>query len=101
MSRLSAAWLLFVVFPVVAGGEDGRGGEIPSAMRAGPAGIGKEATSYVVGRGEGFGVARKGTNGFACLVNRRQRDTVEPECCDPEGVETLMKVEMDHAKMRE
>jgi len=64
--------------------------EIKLAMSAGPESIAKDATIYVLERGPGLVVARKGTNGFACMVERTRPDTLEPECFDPEGVESMV-----------
>ena len=75
--------------------------EIVLAESAGPSGIAKSATIYVLERGIGYTIARKGTNGFACLVHRDRVDTLEPECFDPEGAESLLQPELDRAKHRE
>jgi hypothetical protein len=78
-----------------------RSEEIALAESAGPSRIAKNATIYVLERGVGYTVARKGTNDFACLVHRDRADTLEPECFDPEGVVSLMQPEIDRAKHRE
>jgi len=78
-----------------------RDDEISLAQKAGPPGIANDATIYVLERGSGYTIARKGTNGFACIVHRDRPDTLEPECFDPEGTESLMRMELDHAMFRE
>jgi hypothetical protein len=78
-----------------------RNEEIALAESAGPPGIAKNATIYVLERGIGYTIARKGANGFACFVHRDRADTLEPECFDPAGVESLMQPEIDRAKYRE
>ena len=75
--------------------------EISLAESAGPSAIAKGATIYVLERQKGYVLARQGTNGFACFVYRERIDTLEPECFDPEGATSLMKMEMDHARFRE
>src|ERR1700737_2934805 len=63
--------------------------QIALATAAGP-NVSEAATIYVLGP-KGYRVARKGTNGFACLVERERLDTIEPECYDPEGVATVLR----------
>jgi hypothetical protein len=75
--------------------------EISLAESAGPASITKDATIYVLERASGYTIARKGANGFVCFVHRDRPDTLEPECFDPEGVESLFPPEFDKAKFRE
>lgn len=107
--KFAACLILLLLLPAIVVSEDGSGvpplipreEEIALAMSAGPPGITKDATIYILERGKGYIAARNGTNGFACLVNRDQPDTLEPECFDPEGVETIMPVEMEKAKLRE
>ncbi|MFO1186386.1 MAG: hypothetical protein U1E87_02370 [Alphaproteobacteria bacterium] len=74
--------------------------EIALAMSAGPPSIAKNATIYVLKRG-GYQLARAGTNGFACLVVREKADTLEPQCYDPEGVASLLPVDLETARLRE
>ncbi len=77
-----------------------RAREIALAESAGPPGVAKEATIYVLARG-GYIEARKGTNGFACLVGRERPDTLEPMCFDPEGTRTILPRVLDAARLRE
>lgn len=74
--------------------------EIALAESAGPPAIAKAASIYVLERG-GFELAREGTNGFACLVTREDEGSQEPQCFDPEGVETLLPVAFERAKLME
>lgn len=74
--------------------------EIALAESAGPPAIARGATIYVLKRG-GFDVARKGGNGFACIVTREDEGSLEPQCFDPEGVATLLPVALERARLRE
>lgn len=74
--------------------------EIALAESAGPPAVAKAASIYVLERG-GFALAREGTNGFACLVTREDEGSQEPQCFDPEGVETLLPVAFERAKLME
>jgi len=74
--------------------------EIAFAESAGPPGIAKSATVYVLKRG-GFEVARKGSNGFACIVTRDDPGSFEPQCFDPEGTEALLPVAIERARLLE
>ncbi len=75
--------------------------EIALAESAGPPGVAKDATIYVLERGKGFTIAREGKNGFACIVNRDRADTLEPECFDPEGVASILPTALERARLRE
>jgi hypothetical protein len=66
--------------------------QIALAEAAGPP-VGKSATIFVLAA-KGYVQVREGTNGFACLVSREFRNTVEPECYDAEGVATVLPVWM-------
>ncbi|HEY0781504.1 MAG TPA: hypothetical protein VGE98_03550 [Thermoanaerobaculia bacterium] len=65
--------------------------QIAIAVSAGPP-ISDKATVYVLGP-QGYEVARQGTNGFSCLVERQPIDTVAPVCYDAEGTATLIPVD--------
>ena len=78
-----------------------RAEEIALAESAGPPGLAKSSTVYVLERGKGFVVAREGNNGFACIVHRDRPDTLEPECFDPEGVQTLLPPALEKARLLE
>lgn len=74
--------------------------EIELARSAGlPAWTG-EATIYTLRRG-GFQIARQGSNGFTCMVQRDQPDTLEPICYDPEGTATILPRTLREAQLRE
>ena len=73
--------------------------EIALAESAGPAHIAKDATIYVM-KPEGFVVARRGTNGFTCLVGRSASGTQEPMCFDKEGAAALLPRILDAARLR-
>ncbi len=74
--------------------------EIAIAESAGPASVSTSATIYVLKRG-GFEVARKGDNGFACIVTRHDKGSFEPQCFDSEGVESLLPVALERARLLE
>lgn len=63
--------------------------EIALALSAGPAHFADEAGVYVLER-QGYVKVRESKNGFTCIVSRSQVNTVEPECFDEEGTETLL-----------
>jgi hypothetical protein len=66
--------------------------QIALAMSAGPP-VSQSASIYVLGP-RGYVRARKGTNGFSCLVTRERTDTLEPECFDAEGSATTLRVRL-------
>ena len=103
-------WILMIFLSAanVWGGNDSelpalipRDQEISLAESAGPSSITKDATIYVLERASGYSIARKGANGFVCFVHRDRPDTLEPECFDPEGVQSMFPPEFDKAKFRE
>lgn len=61
------------------------------AVSAGPP-IADKATVYVLGP-QGYEVARQGTNGFSCIVERQPINAVAPVCYDAEGTATLIPVD--------
>jgi hypothetical protein len=63
--------------------------QIKLALSAGPP-VADKAAVYVIGP-KGYELARKGTNGFTCLVSRQEPGTMEPECFDAEGTATTLK----------
>lgn len=63
--------------------------EIAMALSAGPENIRAGASVYVLKK-DGFVLARQGTNGFACIVNRDHPLNQKPTCYDPEGVTTIL-----------
>src|SRR5262245_17587706 len=65
--------------------------QIRIAEAAAPKQVSSAATILVLGK-NGYEVARVGTNGFTCLINRERPDTMEPECYDAEGSVTTLKV---------
>lgn len=64
--------------------------QILLAESAAPPAIASRASIYVLGPG-GYELARAGTNGFTCLVERELPNTMEPECYDAEGTATTLK----------
>lgn len=72
-------------------------------MGAAPQELSRRATIYVLGS-RGFEIARTGTNGFSCLVDRQVRGkagiTLEPKCFDPEGTRTFLPVSLRTEALR-
>ncbi len=65
------------------------------------------ATVYLLDPNKGYYVARKGSNGFVCYVNRTgwewgefRQDMVAAMSFDAEGARTIFRVDMDVAAMR-
>lgn len=73
--------------------------EVALALEALPASMRPAATVHVLGP-KGYHVAREGTSGVNCLVERGRPDTQEPICWDREGSETIMPVAMDREVWR-
>src|SRR5947207_10449610 len=69
--------------------------EIRIALEAGPEHLHAGASVYVFGN-NGYRLARQGTNGFTCLVNRdgdqNGDSVVHPTCWDAEGSRTILPV---------
>jgi hypothetical protein len=66
-----------------------RDAEITLALNAAPAHLRDAATVYVL-ESKGYVVARKGSNGFTCLVHRDHPLNQKPTCWDREGSETIV-----------
>lgn len=73
---------------------------VPPALRA-------EATVYLLDPKTGYHVARQGSNGVACLVERTQWELAEfrddlyvPLCYDAAGTATYLRMIMDTAELR-
>jgi hypothetical protein len=49
----------------------------------------------------GFVVAEKGDNGVTCLVDRSDPRALEPHCYDREGSETILRIRLREAELRE
>lgn len=80
-----------------------RAKQIELAMGAAPREISSRATIYVLSS-RGFEVARTGSNGFSCLVDRQVQGkagiTLEPKCFDPEGTRTFLPVSLRTEALR-
>jgi len=63
--------------------------EIEIALSAAPAHLRAGVTVYVLER-NGYTIARKGSNGFTCLVHRDHPMNQKPTCWDREGSETIV-----------
>jgi hypothetical protein len=70
------------------------------AMSAAPKEVAADATVYILGA-KGYEVARQGTNGFDCIVDRDHlAQGVAPGCYDVEGSRTLLTVILKTEQMR-
>jgi hypothetical protein len=63
--------------------------EMAMALDAAPEHLRAGASVYVLEK-DGFVLARKGTNGFACIVNRDHPLNQKPTCYDAEGAATIL-----------
>jgi hypothetical protein len=63
--------------------------EMAIALNAAPEHLRSGASVYVL-KENGFVLARKGTNGFSCIVNRDHPLNQKPTCYDAEGSETIL-----------
>ena len=72
--------------------------EIDLALSAAPAHLRDGATVWTL-ESEGYALARKGGNAFACLVSRRGGDLF-PVCWDAEGTRSLLPLDIDDARFR-
>lgn len=66
-----------------------RDAEMRMALAAAPAHLKAGAAVYVLER-DGFVLARPGTNGFSCIVNRDHPLNRKPTCYDAEGTATIL-----------
>ena len=73
--------------------------EIELALSAAPQHLRADATVLILGE-RGYVEARKGSNGFTCLVGRSQPKAVAPMCYDVEGTRTVVPLVIDEAAMR-
>src|SRR5215831_10877553 len=73
--------------------------EIQAALEAAPPHLRAGAGVYVLER-NGYRLARQGSNGFQCLVERVFVDDFAPECFDAEGTATLVPVVLYRAAER-
>lgn len=73
--------------------------EMELALSAAPVHLRADATVLLLGK-QGYAEARRGTNGFTCLVGRTQPKDVAPMCYDAEGARTIVPRIADEAAMR-
>ena len=73
--------------------------EIPLALSAAPRQISEHASVYVLER-NGYVLARKGSNGFTCLVVRDYPQDLAPVCHDSEGTRTVVPRLLHEAELR-
>jgi len=81
--------------------------ETELALRALPAHLRGGATVYLLDPAKGYYVARKGTNGFVCFIDRTdwewgefRKDVFAPISYDAEGARTILRTYLDVAAMR-
>ena len=77
------------------------------ALSALPPALRDNATVFVLDPAEGYRLARQGTNGLTCVVERTSWELVDyrddiyiPLCYDAAGTKTLLRVKMDVAALR-
>ena len=73
--------------------------EVALARSAAPPATSADATVWVLGH-DGYQVATSGTNGVHCYVGRSFPRSREPQCFDPEGAETVMRIQMRKVELR-
>jgi hypothetical protein len=73
--------------------------EISLALEAALPNVSSQATVYVLRR-EGHVVARKGSNGFSCLVSRDHAESLYPICYDAEASRAVLPVELREQQLR-
>ena len=66
-----------------------RSEEMEIALSAAPAHLRDQATVWVL-EDSGYVVAREGSNGFACIINRDHPMNRKPTCYDAEGAATIL-----------
>ena len=102
-SNMAVAEIPFESLPKVMDASMPRDEQISLALSAGPQEVASNATVYVLGP-KGYEIARQGTNGASCLVERHfvtpEETTIEPTCYDPEGSRTLLQVDLYEAELR-
>ena len=67
--------------------------EFALALSAAPPHLRAGAAVYVL-EASGFTLARQGTNGFACVINRDHPRNRKPTCYDAEGAATILPKEL-------
>lgn len=77
-----------------------RAREIALARSAAPKAVSTEATVLVL-TDTGFAVAESGGNGVTCIVDRSWPTSLEPHCYDKEGSETILKIRLREAALRQ
>jgi hypothetical protein len=73
--------------------------EIALALSAAPPQVSEHASVYVLEL-NGYVLARKGSNGFTCLVVRDYPQDLGPVCHDPEGSRTVVPRLLREAELR-
>lgn len=80
-----------------------RARQIQIAMSAAPHDVSSRATIYVLGP-HGFEIARTGTNGVSCLIDRNFKGTmpmsIEPKCFDVEGSRVFLPISLRIEELR-
>lgn len=103
LSNTAVAQVAFENLPKVMDASMPHDEQISIALSAAPKEVASNATVYVLGA-KGYEIARQGTNGASCLVERHfvkpDETTIEPTCYDPEGSQTLLQVDLYEAELR-
>jgi hypothetical protein len=103
LTSITIAQVPFETLPKVLDASMPRDQQISLALSAGPEEVRSNATVYVLGA-KGYEIARQGTNGVSCLVERHfvkpDETTIEPTCYDHEGSRTLLQVDLYEAELR-
>src|SRR5262245_23163590 len=73
--------------------------QIGLARGAAPKEVSEKAAVYVL-TAKGYEKAINGTNGFTCLVSYEGPGSLEPECYDAEGTQTVIPVRLWQEKLR-
>ena len=116
-TKLSAVLSIFLIVPAVVRSATAATGnsldalprelESKLALSALPPYLRADANVYVLDPAKGYELARQGTNGFTCFVERTdwvredfRNDLLIPECFDAEGTKTIVPVSFDVARLR-
>jgi hypothetical protein len=75
--------------------------ETALARSAAPPEVSADATVLLYRPGVGFAVGTRGAGDVTCLVNRSRAHALEPHCFDREGSETILRIHLREAELRE
>lgn len=69
------------------------------ALSTAPMEVSSSASVYIL-TAKGYVEARKGTNGFTCMIEREMLETIEPVCYDAEGTATTVPARFYREELR-